>query len=162
MRRTQLSTDQKREVIDIAYSMNKYGVACDLVISALEGALAYQDMYKLLKKWSEYSTDKKKAMIIKKIEDLINILKVKEEEAKVRLDDLDEISKDIRAFKDNLRVIVDEMGGIKYLSKLTGIPQPSLSRFFNSSSMPRRTTLHKIAAAIHKSRGGSVSEWYQY
>jgi hypothetical protein len=33
-------------------------------------------------------------------------------------------------------------------SKITGIPQPSLSRFFNSNAMPRRQTLIKIASAM--------------
>jgi DNA-binding phage protein len=41
-----------------------------------------------------------------------------------------------------------QRGGISKLSELTGIPQPSLSRFFNSNAMPRRDTLLRIAKAM--------------
>ena len=64
------------------------------------------------------------------------------------MNDLDAIAKDIRAFKDGLLHIVDQQGGVSHLAELTGIPQPSLSRFFNSNAMPRRTTLLKIAKAL--------------
>lgn len=40
-------------------------------------------------------------------------------------------------------------GGISKLAELTGIPQPSLSRFFSSNAMPRRSTLLKIAKALN-------------
>jgi len=52
-------------------------------------------------------------------------------------------------FKDSLLQIVEERGGITQLAEKTGIPQPSLSRFFNSSSMPHRVTLLKIAKALN-------------
>jgi len=54
---------------------------------------------------------------------------------------------------------VDKKGGIKKLSTLTGIPQPSLSRFFGSSSMPRRNTLFKIATALNLSGVQIATEW---
>jgi DNA-binding phage protein len=72
----------------------------------------------------------------------------KEEGAYIRFNDLEAVAKDIRAFKDSLLEEVDKAGGVKHLSELTGIPQPSLSRFFNSTSMPRRSTLLKIAKGL--------------
>jgi DNA-binding phage protein len=42
-----------------------------------------------------------------------------------------------------------DLGGITKLAERTGIPQPSLSRFFNSVSMPRKSTLLKIAEALN-------------
>jgi DNA-binding phage protein len=54
---------------------------------------------------------------------------------------------------------VTKHGGISKLSDLTGIPQPSLSRFFNSSSMPRRTTLLKIAKALKLDAVKTATEW---
>ena len=77
----------------------------------------------------------------------------------MRFDDLEQIAKDIQFFKDNLRIIVEKNGGIKNLSKLTGIPQPSLSRFFNSNAMPRRVTLLKIARALNLSQVQIATEW---
>jgi hypothetical protein len=54
----------------------------------------------------------------------------KTEYPNVRLNDLETIAKDIRSFKDNLLDIVIQKGSVSHLSKLSGIPQPSLSRFF--------------------------------
>ena len=77
----------------------------------------------------------------------------------VRFDDLDGIAANIRAFKDNLRLLVDHNGGVKKLSETTGIPQPSLSRFFNSASMPRRAMLNKIARALKLNQVQIATEW---
>lgn len=52
-----------------------------------------------------------------------------------------DIQEEIDQFEELPRKVVEKHGGINELSRLSGIPQPSLSRFFNSASMPRRTTL---------------------
>ena len=67
----------------------------------------------------------------------------------VKFNDLEMIAKDIRGFKDSLYQIVIERGGVGKLAELTGIPQPSLSRFFNSNAMPRRSTVLVIANALN-------------
>jgi len=74
--------------------------------------------------------------------------KEKTEEIYVKFNDLDAIASNIRAFKDSLLQMVVERGGITKLSELTGMPQPSLSRFFNSNAMPQRSTVLKIAKAL--------------
>ncbi len=104
---------------------------------------------------------KERGEIVADIQDLIDDCTQKEkvEGVYVRFDDLDAIAKDIRAFKDNLRLIVDSKGGIGQLADLTGIPQPSLSRFFGSASMPRRATLLKIAKALKLSQVQIATEW---
>ncbi|NJL26013.1 MAG: helix-turn-helix transcriptional regulator [Calothrix sp. SM1_5_4] len=56
-------------------------------------------------------------------------------------------------------MIVDKNGGIKKLAELTGIPQPSLSRFFGGATMPRRATLLKIARALNLSQIEIATEW---
>jgi transcriptional regulator with XRE-family HTH domain len=56
---------------------------------------------------------------------------------------------------------VEKKSSLKELSKLTGIPQPSLSRFFSSGSMPRRTTLLKIAHALKLDAVTIATEWYR-
>ena len=75
--------------------------------------------------------------------------KEKQEEIYIKFNDLDAIAKNIRAFKDSLYQIVMDHGGINKLSELTGIPQPSLSRFFNSNTMPRRSTVLKISKVLN-------------
>ena len=63
------------------------------------------------------------------------------------------------AFKTKLRDVVDKNGGVSDVARLTGIPQPSLSRMLNSPSMPRRTTLYRIANALGLSEGDIVTDW---
>jgi DNA-binding phage protein len=77
----------------------------------------------------------------------------------IRFNDLEAVGKNIRAFKDSLLHTVTENGGIKHLSELTHIPQPSLSRFFNSASMPHRSTLLKIAKALKLDAVKIATEW---
>lgn len=77
----------------------------------------------------------------------------------MRFDGLESIAKNIEGFKKGLRRLVDRNGGINELVKKTGIPQPSLSRFFSSQSMPRRTTLYKIADALGLSEDQIITDW---
>ncbi|MFA6036580.1 MAG: helix-turn-helix transcriptional regulator [Legionellales bacterium] len=83
----------------------------------------------------------------------------KQEGAYLRFNDLESIAKDIRAFKDSLLELVIQHGGISHLSTLTHIPQPSLSRFFNSNAMPQRTTLLKIAKALNLDAVKMADQW---
>ena len=62
-------------------------------------------------------------------------------------------------FKAHLKTVVDKWGGVTKLAKETGIPQPTISRFFSSSSMPRRTTLYKIAEAFNLSEEEIITDW---
>lgn len=64
-----------------------------------------------------------------------------------------------RKFKDSLRLAVEKKGGLKSLVEKTSIPIQSLSRFFNSNSMPRRITLLKIAEALQLNAVQVATEW---
>ncbi len=56
--------------------------------------------------------------------------------------------------KSNENVDKREMAKLK-----TGIPQPSLNRFFDSASMPHRTTLYRIANALEITESKIISKW---
>ncbi|MCK5015056.1 MAG: helix-turn-helix transcriptional regulator [Candidatus Omnitrophica bacterium] len=114
-----------------------------------------------MKMWSEEIDEDEKNEIVADIQDMIDecAQKEKAEGTYVRFNDLEQIAKHIQSFKDNLRIIVEGNGGITVLAKLTGIPQPSLSRFFNSNTMPRRVTLLKIARALNLSQVQIATEW---
>ena len=77
----------------------------------------------------------------------------------IRYTDLDLIAKDVMGFKAHLKTVVDQWGGVTKLAKKTGIPHPSLSRFFSAASMPRRTTLYKIAEAMNLSEKEIITDW---
>jgi DNA-binding phage protein len=55
--------------------------------------------------------------------------------------------------------LIDRHGAITKVARKAGIPQPSLSRMLNSASMPRRTTLYKIAKALDLDESEIVTEW---
>ena len=66
----------------------------------------------------------------------------------------------MKSFKDRLALLIEERGvNLSQVAKETGIPQPSLSRFFNTTSMPRRTTIYKIANALNLSEKEIVTDW---
>ena len=111
--------------------------------------------------WNDESEQAERDEIIADIQELVEDFAQKDlvEGAYVRFDDLESISKDIRSFKDSLRAIVDKHGGLTQLAQQIDVPQPSLSRFFNSTSMPRRNTLNKIAKALGLSQVQISTEW---
>lgn len=114
-----------------------------------------------MKMWAEEKDKNEQDEIVADIQDLIDDCSQKEkiEGTYIRFDDLEGIAKNIRAFKDTLRLEIDQHGGLNNLAQLTGIPQPSLSRFFGSASMPRRSTLLKIAKALNLSQVQIANEW---
>ena len=138
------------ELYDIAHEMRKAHLSDEFIASAIKIAFQYEGVRDLVKLWRDEKDAKERDEIIADIHDLIDdcTQNQKEKFTLIKMNDLDAISKDIRAFKDSLLNVVNKKGGINRLSKLTKIPQPSLSRFFNSDAMPRRGTLLKIAAAL--------------
>lgn len=159
---TQTLTAHKNvELIEIGHQMNQAGLSEEFIAAAVQVAFEYEGVYDLMMMWSEETDETERNEIVADIQDMIDECSQKEkiEGTYVRFDDLDQIAKHIRTFKDHLRIVVEEHGGIKKLSELTGIPQPSLSRFFNSNTMPRRVTLLKIARALNLSQIQIATEW---
>jgi DNA-binding phage protein len=70
-----------------------------------------------------------------------------------------DIATQVVAFKERLRDTIDKDGGVSLDAQKSGIPQPSLSRILNSPSMPRRSTLYKIANVLSLEEAAVVSEW---
>lgn len=161
MKATAMAPDFKVEVIEIGHEMNQAGLPKGFIASAVATAFEFEGAYDLLKMWAEEGDAAEREEIVADIQEVIDDCAQQEqvEGVFVRFDDLDAIAKNIREFKDTLRAEVDKKGGLKPLSELTGIPQPSLSRFFNSAAMPRRTTLYKIARALGLSQINIATEW---
>jgi DNA-binding phage protein len=161
MRAVSVAADIKVEIVEIGHQMNQAGLPKEFIAAAVGTAFEFEGVYDLLKMWACESDTEEQSEIISDIQELIDDCGQHEkiEEVYVRFDDLDTIANNVRSFKDNLRSLVDQNGGLKNLSELTGIPQPSLSRFFNSATMPRRTTLHKIAKALKLNQIQVATEW---
>lgn len=144
-----LSAEQVK-LFAIAVKMKKAGLADSFVVDAVRTALEFEGVSDLMNLWMDEEDKKVRDEIVADIQEMIDECapKGKVEEIYVKFNDLDAIAKNIRAFKDSLLQMVVERGGVSKLSELTGIPQPSLSRFFNSNSMPQRSTVLKIAKAL--------------
>lgn len=141
----------KVKLFRIAAQMEKEKLPNIFIVTAIKTALEFEGVSDLLNLWSEENDKNEKEEIVSDIQDMIDTCNQKEasKEIYVKFNDLEAIANNIRAFKDSLYQKVMEQGGIKKLVELTGIPQPSLSRFFNSNAMPRRATVLKIAKALN-------------
>ncbi len=137
------------ELYRIAIKMRGCGLADTFIVAAVKTAISLEGAADLMHLWMKEKNLEEKNEIIADIQDLIDASSQKGiQEQYVKFNDLDSIAKDVRAFKDTLYQLVVARGGVSRLSELTGIPQPSLSRFFNSNAMPRRGTLLTIADAL--------------
>jgi DNA-binding phage protein len=161
MRAQKMTPDLQVELIEVGHMMNQSGLPHEFIAAAVQTAFGFEGVYNLMKMWVDETDQKERDEIVADIQDLIDDCSQKEkvEGVYIRFDDLETIAKNVRGFKDNLRVAIDKNGGIKKLAELTGIPQPSLSRFFGSATMPRRTTLLKIARALNMSQIEIATEW---
>lgn len=62
----------------------------------------------------------------------------------IRLEDRKLIQTNVRSFKMMLKIMVDRKGGVKWLADQLDVSVPNISRFFNTDSMPRQSTLAQI------------------
>ncbi|HSV43490.1 MAG TPA: hypothetical protein VLJ10_02955, partial [Candidatus Bathyarchaeia archaeon] len=110
---TQTLTAHKNvELIEIGHQMNQAGLPEEFIAAGVRAAFEFEGVYDLMKMWSEETDEKEKVEIVADIQDMIDECAQKEkgERAYVRFDDLDQIAKDVRAFKDNLRIVVEQKG----------------------------------------------------
>lgn len=158
-----MSEHEKKEIhlFQIATQMKVSGLSDHFIVSSVRVALVLDGLYDLMKMWEAEKNKNERDEIIADIQEVLDDSEQKgvTELTSVRLNDLDAVSKNIRAFKDSLLTKVVENGGISRLSESTGIPQPSLSRFFNTNTMPRRATLLKIAKALKLDELKIVKIW---
>ncbi|MDJ0763120.1 MAG: helix-turn-helix transcriptional regulator [Myxococcota bacterium] len=156
-----LDVENQLDLYEISYQMKTAGLPKPFIAAAVKTALEFEGVYDLMRLWQEYTEPEDRAEIIADLQDMIDDCEQKDkvEAVYIRFDDLDTIAQNIRQFKDSLREKVDARGGITKLAQETGIPQPSLSRFFNSASRPRRNTLYRIAKALKLSEVDIATEW---
>lgn len=141
----EIENNKKIDTIQVLKKMIEERLPDIFIFDALRYSIQYEGIYELIQMWYQESNIDEKNEIIADIQDLIDDCQVTEKKViSIDFNDLDEINKNLREFKNALLLLIDKKGGLKVLSEKTGIPQPSLSRLFNSSSVPQRTTLLKI------------------
>lgn len=144
-----VKSEEKNEIISILKDLIEHGYSNVFIYDCFIYSRKHESMYELLQIWNQSNDNKEKDEIIIHLQDMIDDCQfVPKGPIEIDLNDMDNITKNLREFKDKLLIIVNEKGGIKFLSEKTGIPQPSLSRFFNTYSIPQRVTLLKIKNAL--------------
>jgi len=155
---------QDFDLFDIARKMRLADVPDVFVAKALDLAHEYRGIKDLMSLWMEADGDAaEQGEILADIQDMLNEVldgparPIKERH--VRFDDLEAIAADVMRFKDSLRLEVEKQCTLTELANRTGMPLPSLSRFFSQPSMPRRATLLKIAEALDLSAVEIAHDW---
>ncbi len=158
-----VNPDNNLHVLDILNEMRRVGLESTFICLLMENCQRYEGIRDLMEIWLETTDIKERAKIIvdlqECLDDILDAPQKPEEKPFLHFDDLAKAKTEIIEYKKQLREEVDRQGGISELSRKTGLPQPSLSRFFSSSSMPRRTTLYKIAKALNLPESAVGFKW---
>lgn len=143
---------RRYEAVEFAKAMQESGIDVQFILDVLNYVSAdHRGVFELMALWSEADNDADRDAAVADLHDLLEDLSHKgppTEKPKIKPGELPKLIDGIKTYKAKLRNLIDSRGGITKVSELCGIPQPSLSRMLNSASMPRKTTLYKIAAAL--------------
>src|SRR5262245_36229607 len=158
------TSEQKLKLVVIAAEMMKTNLDQKFIAAAYELARTDQGVYDLFDLWTSTADDpNERDQIIADIQDLLDDYRDAPQQplhkAKIEFDELDDITQRILREKTSLRQLIDQHGGVSAVAHKAGIPQPSLSRMLNSVSMPRRSTLYKIANALDLPETAIAFEW---
>jgi DNA-binding phage protein len=155
--------DQVIELAAIVLAMEEAAIDRGFIAAASELARFDQGVFDLLALWRDTADANERAEIVADIQESLSDY----EDAPVRplqkpyikFESLDDVARRVVEYKKHLRDLIDRNGGVSAVAQKSGIPQPSLSRMLNSASMPRRSTLYKIANAIDVAESEIVTEW---
>lgn len=156
--------DQILHLSTIVVEMKGAGLEPAFIVAASELARTDQGVYDLMALWLDAKgDDAERDEIIADLQDSIDDYQDAPssplKKPYIRYEQLDDVGDRIREEKARLRELIDQHGGVTAVAKKAGIPQPSLSRMLNSASIPRRTTLYKIANALDLPETEIVMEW---
>lgn len=155
--------EQGIEAAGIATRMAASGLDAAFVVQVLSLALWDQGLFDLIALWRDAEDEAERAELVADLHEAVEEAEPArpgpEERPKVPYEDLGRVAGDIMAFKARLRDLIDRQGGVTEVARRAGIPQPSLSRMLNSASMPRRTTLYRIARALDLPESAVATEW---
>ena len=160
---TEDNPNNNLHVLDILNEMRQADLPGIFICLLMEYCQRYEGIRDLMVLWFEEADSNERDKIIadlqESLENIANAPQDSDEKPYLRFDDIAEVKSNVLAFKEQLRAEVDRQGGINALARKTGIPQSSLSRFFKSCSMPRRTTLYKIAIALNLPESAIGFKW---
>jgi hypothetical protein len=156
--------DQVLNLASIMVEMKNAGLDHEFIVKASELARTDQGIYDLMALWLDAAADPAErneivADIQESIDDYADAPQEPVHKPYIKYDRLQDVAQRVMTEKVKLRQIIDRHGGVSAVAQKSGIPQPSLSRMLNSPSIPRRSTLYKIANALGLSEEDIVMEW---
>lgn len=145
-----------------AVQMESSGLPSNFVSQVLRLAQADQGVFELMELWAEAESTERDALVVD-LEEAVSehgdLVAGVQRRPKIPFDKFDEVTRRVLEHKRRLRDLIDRHGGISEVARRSGIPQPSLSRMLSSASMPRRTTLYRIARALDVDESQIVGEF---
>lgn len=156
--------DQVIHIATIVVEMSAAGLDPAFIRAASELARTDQGIYDLMALWLDAKGDGAErdeiaADLQDSIDDYQDAPSSPLKKPYIRFDQLDDVGDRVLEEKARLRDLIDRHGGVTAVARKAGIPQPSLSRMLNSASIPRRSTLYKIANALDLSETDIALEW---
>jgi hypothetical protein len=155
--------EEVAQIKGIAAEMVRADIDFDWVAAVAKVARADQGAFDLMKLWQQEDDKRSRAEIVadlqETLDDYADAPPEPLQKPKIPFDHFDRVVKDVLAEKRRLKELVERHGGVSAVAKKSGIPQPSLSRMLNSASMPRKSTLYKIAVALGIPEKDVVMEW---
>jgi DNA-binding phage protein len=156
--------EQTMRLAAIMVDMKAAGLQESFIVAAHEIARTDQGVFDLMALWQDAVADASErdeivADIQESIDDYQEAPAAPEQRPYIRFDDLGNVTQSVQQYKAKLRQIIDRHGGVSAVAAKAGIPQPSLSRMLSSASMPRRSTLYRIANALDLPETEIATEW---
>jgi DNA-binding phage protein len=156
--------EQVMRLASIMMAMQKAALDRNFIVSASDLARTDQGVFDLMTLWEESAEDPEErgeiiADIQESIDDYAELPQEPQRKPYIKYDKLGEVAEQVLAKKAKLREIIERHGGVTLVARKSGIPQPSLSRMLNSPSIPRRSTLYKIADALNLGETDIATEW---
>ena len=154
--------DQVLRLASIVVEMGNAGISHQFIADIQTIAQQDQGAFDLMDMWSKADDDEKDEIVAdldEILDDYRDAPSAPQQKPYIHFDKLDGVATQVVEYKKRLRDLVDRNGGVVSVAQKSGIPQPSLSRMLNNASMPRRTTLYRIANAIGVDEAEIVADW---
>jgi DNA-binding phage protein len=153
---------QFETVLEIAKDMSSSGLPEKFVRTVLKLALTNGTAASMMEIWSESSGEDRDEAVVA-LQDLVDDLERapthRVQRPKISYKNIPEVATSIAAHKKKLRALVARNGGVVAVAARSGIPQPSLSRMLNNGSMPKKSTLFRLARALDADETEIVGEY---
>lgn len=161
-----MSESKADKILQISHKMKAEGLPSDFILGVCSMAKSTNAILGLMSLWEAETELEEKNEIIADLQSHLDDKEFFDSQKdlpvvrpKVDYNDLGEVISSVSDFKKRLKAIIDQHGGVSKVAEKINMPQPSLSRLLNSGSMPRKSTLHKIANALDLPEKSIVTEW---